>query len=176
MNSPYYADDRRKAIIGLRILSIITTLPVFPAVAWTMPAHADVINDGVGWGFNPWVLAASAFTFIWSTAVLVLRLGLNKPIHPGVYVAFDFVSFAALTAVTILMAMFIEPFFGSDYSCLRGTECGGLVLARVEWYAAIMSLICCATQLILFIWACWATDKDRKSKKHVKRKENAVAA
>lgn len=58
MNSPYYADDRHKAIIGLRILSIITTLPVFPAVAWTMHAHADVVNDGVGWGFNPGVLAA----------------------------------------------------------------------------------------------------------------------
>lgn len=57
MNNPYYADDCHKAIIGLRILSIITTLPVFPALAWTIPAHAKVMNDGISWGVNPWVLA-----------------------------------------------------------------------------------------------------------------------
>lgn len=61
MTNAYYADDSHKAIIGLRILSIITTLPVFPAVAWTMPAHDKVINDGVGWGINPGLLAAVRF-------------------------------------------------------------------------------------------------------------------
>ncbi|OJJ06605.1 hypothetical protein ASPVEDRAFT_75682 [Aspergillus versicolor CBS 583.65] len=176
MNNPYYADDSHKAIIGLRILSIITTLPVFPAVAWTIPAHAKVVNDGVDWGINPGVLAASAFTFLWTTTVLVLRLALKKPIHPGVYVSFDLLCFLSLAAVSIATAVLIEPFFGTDYTCLRGSECGGFVLAGVEWYAVIMSLICCVTEFILLVWACRATDKYRKSRKHAARKENAVAA
>jgi hypothetical protein len=27
-------------------------------VAWTIPAHAKVVNDGIDWGINPGVLAA----------------------------------------------------------------------------------------------------------------------
>ncbi len=76
---------------------------------------------------------------------------MNKPIHPGVYVGFDLTSFGFLTAVTIVMALFMEPFFGSEYSCLRGRECGGLVLARVEWYAAIMSFICWCVDLPTYL-------------------------
>ncbi|KAL2830839.1 hypothetical protein BDW59DRAFT_169998 [Aspergillus cavernicola] len=164
-SNPYYADDRHKTIIGLRLLSIATSLPVFPALAWAMSAHSDVFNDGVGIGLIPGVVAGTAYAFLWSCIVLVIHLAFRKPIHPGIYLAFDFIAFGLLASVTILMIIFIEPFLNSAYSCESGSSCKGEALRRVEWFEAVMALICCATHFVLFVWACWATDKDRKSKK-----------
>ncbi|KAL5337198.1 hypothetical protein BJX70DRAFT_370226 [Aspergillus crustosus] len=170
-SNPYYANDRHAVLIGLRTLSIITSLPVFPALAWAIPAHSGVANDGVGFSIIPGVVAATAYAFLWSTIVLILRLALNKPIHPGFYIGFDFFAFGIIASMTILMICFITPWVASDYNCEYSTpDCKGFTLRRVEWFGAIMALICCATHLVLFVWACWATDEDRKAKKLASRK------
>ncbi|KAL4865089.1 hypothetical protein BDV12DRAFT_175152 [Aspergillus spectabilis] len=169
-SNPYYANDRHSAIIGLRTLSIITSLPVIPALAWAIPAHDDVANDGVGYGLVPGVVAGTAYAFLWSTIALTVRLALHRSIHPGVYLAFDFIAFGLLASLAILMIIFIEPFVSSAYSCIHGASCAGDALRRVEWFGAIMALVCCATHFVLFVWACWATDQDRKIRKHALRK------
>ncbi|KAJ0417652.1 hypothetical protein BJY00DRAFT_289326 [Aspergillus carlsbadensis] len=160
--SPYYANDRHKALLSLRALSILTSLAALSTLAWTIPAHENVNNDGVGSGVTAGVVGSSAYAFLWSSTVLILRYILYIPIHPGVYLAFDFIAVGLLAGWTIVMVLFIEPFFNSSYTCTVGNDCAGGLLAKVEWFGAVMGLLCCAVHLGLFVWACWATDKERK--------------
>ncbi|KAL4914371.1 hypothetical protein BDW62DRAFT_220180 [Aspergillus aurantiobrunneus] len=163
--TPYYVDDRHWAIISVRILSIITSLPAFPALAWTIPAHNDVHTDSGGHSIVGGVVAGTAYAFLWSTIVLISRLAFHRPIHPGIYIAFDFIAFGLITSFTVLLMTFTEPYVDRSYTCRTGISCSGDTLRRVEWFGAIMALICCATHLGLFVWACWATDIVRKMKK-----------
>ncbi|CEL10424.1 hypothetical protein ASPCAL13543 [Aspergillus calidoustus] len=160
--SPYYANDRHRVLLSLRVLSILTSLAALSTLAWTIPAHENVSNDGVGSGVTPGVVASTAYAFLWSSTVLILRYILHTPIHPGVYLAFDFIAFGLLAGCTIVMVIMIEPFFNSSYACAVGNNCDGGLLARVEWFGAFMGLVCCAIHLGLFVWACWATDRERK--------------
>ncbi|KAL3455209.1 hypothetical protein BJX64DRAFT_78278 [Aspergillus heterothallicus] len=163
--SPYYADDRHKALVSLRALSILTSLATFPALAWIIPAHDHVINDGVGSGVTPGVVASTAYAFLWSTIVLILRYIVNISIHPGVYIAFDFLAFGLLAGWTIVMVLFIEPFVDMAYSCRSVDDCDGDLLRKVEWFGGVMGLVCCSVHFLLFVWACWAMDRERKSRR-----------
>ncbi|KAL3484171.1 hypothetical protein BJX62DRAFT_219089 [Aspergillus germanicus] len=163
--SPYYTNDRHRALLSLRALSILTSLAALSTLAWTIPAHENVSNDGVGSGVTPGVVASTAYAFLWSTTVLILRYIVHTPIYPGVYLALDFIAFGILAGCTIVMVIMIEPFFNSSYSCAGGIKCDGGLLARVEWFGAVMGLVCCAIHFGLFVWACWATHMERMLKK-----------
>jgi hypothetical protein len=60
--SPYYANDRHRALLSLRVLSILASLAALSTLAWTIPAHENVSNDGVGSGVTPGVVASVRLT------------------------------------------------------------------------------------------------------------------
>ncbi|KAL2812707.1 hypothetical protein BJX63DRAFT_432407 [Aspergillus granulosus] len=121
--SPYYANDRHKALLSLRVLSILTSLSAFHILAWATPAHMMLATT---------VLVGALRLVLSLLTVLTFRYGLNIPVHPGIYMAFDFIAVGLLAGWTIVMVLLIEPFSNLSYSCANGDHPSGGLLAKLE--------------------------------------------
>lgn len=79
-----------------------------------------------------------AYAFAWSAVALIVRLVFNRPLHAGIYIALDFLAFAAVVGSTISLLVVMEP-YGLDYQCVKD-PCATNV-GQVQAFGAAMSLL-----------------------------------
>lgn len=77
--------------------------------------------------------------------VVPIRLATPTPIHPAIYLTFDFIAWAGLLAMLIMYLLFMTVYNeGDGYSCsryYRGDECIGKLVADAEHFATAMAFL-----------------------------------
>ncbi|KAE8358935.1 hypothetical protein BDV27DRAFT_163123 [Aspergillus caelatus] len=153
--------DGHPAIFSLRIAAIVSAFTTLVVFAWAIKAHDHVYTDLNGASLCVMILATASYAVLWSLVPLTAWLLLRRSLHPGVYIAFDFIAFAAVFATTLVTMIVLTPIAEGGYSCRRSV-CIDTTLPKVEFFGFAMALLTSVLHFILFVWACWACDRHRK--------------
>ncbi|KAL4757817.1 uncharacterized protein BDW70DRAFT_105910 [Aspergillus foveolatus] len=161
--------------IYLRCLVLIASLAAVISFAYSQDAHdrGVVLTEDLGHHLVTPATGTTEYAFIWSLIILSIELSSPVAIHPGVYVAFDFLAWTAVaTGLSLYLAMH-EPYYtGDGYTCGRDyreyRDCDGKQIASVEHFGTAMGFLAVVIHFGFFVWACRATDKLRKSQRVLK--------
>ncbi|KAJ0426697.1 hypothetical protein BJY00DRAFT_339 [Aspergillus carlsbadensis] len=152
--------------LSLRFVTIIASLAAVISFGYTQGLHdRDVLTAAdLGHHIVTPVTGTTEYALVWSLIIFSVELATPGPIHPGIYIAFDFIAFAAVTVALCLYLAFMEPYYTGGYSCGRTEpDCDGKQAAYVEHFGTAVGFIAVIIHFGFFVWACRATDKLRKS-------------
>ncbi|KAI9375911.1 hypothetical protein BJX61DRAFT_41302 [Aspergillus egyptiacus] len=160
---------KQRLLTGFRAVAMIASLAAVIAFAYSQGQHdgGEVETSDLGHHVVTPATGTTEYGFIWSLVILSIELATPVPIHPGIYIAFDFIAFAAMTVGIALYLAIHEPYYSGDgYSCGRYyPECNGKQVANVEHFATAMGFLAVIIHFGFFVWACRAADKLRKSQR-----------
>ncbi|KAB8210981.1 hypothetical protein BDV34DRAFT_220155 [Aspergillus parasiticus] len=157
----YLSQDGHPAILSLRIAAIVSAFTTLAVFAWAVKAHDRVYTDLNGASLCVMILATASYAVLWSLVPLTVRLLLRRALHPGFYIAFDFIAFGAVFATTLVTMLVLTPAAEGGYAC-RKSACRDTTLSNVEFFGFAMALLTSVLHFVLFVWACWACDRQRK--------------
>ncbi|KAL4899843.1 hypothetical protein BDW74DRAFT_106508 [Aspergillus multicolor] len=159
--------------IGLRSIALVASLAGIIAFAYSQDLHdrGVVLTEDLGHHIVTPSTGTIEYSFIWSLIILSIELSNPLDLHPSLYVAFDFLAWAAVTVGLCLYLAIMEPYYtGDGYTCGRGyRDCNGKRVANVEHFGTAMGFLAVVIHFGFFVWACSAADKLRKSQ-HVSKK------
>ncbi|KAL4987370.1 hypothetical protein BDW68DRAFT_177860 [Aspergillus falconensis] len=170
MESPASSQWRAHRVsICLRSLALLASLAAVVAFAYSQDAHdrGVVVTQDLGHHLVTPATGTTEYAFIWSLIILSIELSSPTDLHPGIYVAFDLLAWAAVAAGVSLYLGVQEPYYtGDGYTC-GGVypDCDGKRVARVEHFGTAMGFLAIVIHFGFFVWACRATDKLRKSQR-----------
>ncbi|KAL3462255.1 hypothetical protein BJX64DRAFT_259516 [Aspergillus heterothallicus] len=181
MDSPAHIKWRSQRLsICLRFVTILASLAAVTSFGYTQDLHdRDVLTAAdLGHHLVTPATGTTEYALVWSLIIFSVELATPVPIHPGIYIAFDFIAFAALTVALSLYLAIMEPYFTGGYECGRlEPGCDGKQAANVEHFGTAMGFLAAIIHFGFFVWACRATDKLRKSQRVAKAPDlNKVAA
>ncbi|RJE24145.1 hypothetical protein PHISCL_03519 [Aspergillus sclerotialis] len=154
--------------LTVRILAGLSSLISFACFIYGQQAHETGLIDTADLGspFVSPVLYCVEFAFVWSLVVIPIQLSSPYPLHPGIYVTFDLLAWVTVIPIIIVFFLLMEPYFSDGgYSC-RSPDvwpCDGKSAAITEQVGSAFALFSAVLHFGLFVWACRATDKLRKS-------------
>ncbi|KAL4735128.1 hypothetical protein BDV11DRAFT_39893 [Aspergillus similis] len=158
--------------IYFRCLALVASLAAVISFAYSQDAHdrGVVLTEDLGHHLVTPATGTTEYAFIWSLIILSIELSSPVDIHPGIYVAFDFLAWAAVATGVSLYLGIQEPYYtGDGYACGRDyRECDGKRVASVEHFGTAMGFLAVVIHFGFFVWACRATDKVRKSQRVLK--------
>ncbi|KAL2851882.1 hypothetical protein BJY01DRAFT_107169 [Aspergillus pseudoustus] len=157
--------------ICLRFTTIIASLAAVISFGYTQGLHDRevVTSPDLGQHLITPVTGTTEYAFIWSLIIFSVELATPIPFHPGIYIAFDFIAFAAVSVALCLYLALMEPYFTGGYTCGRlEPDCDGKQAANVEFFGTAMGFVAVIIHFGFFVWACRATDKLRKSQRVAK--------
>ncbi|KAE8378993.1 hypothetical protein BDV26DRAFT_260375 [Aspergillus bertholletiae] len=160
-DSNYLLQDGHPAILSLRIAAIVSAFTSVIVFAWATKAHENVWIDFNGGSMCAIILGTASYAVLWSLVPLTARLLLRRSLRPGVYIAFDFIAWGAVFAATVVTMVMLVPIGVSGYSYLRSAGMD-TTLPKVECFGFAMALLTAVLHFVLFVWACWACDRQRK--------------
>ncbi|KAA8648667.1 uncharacterized protein ATNIH1004_004552 [Aspergillus tanneri] len=136
----------QRTSISLRVIATICSLATLIVFGWsqTMFESDMLVVEDLGNAMVSPITGAAEYTFIWSLVILSVELSLPIPIHPGIFIAFDLLAWAALVVTLILYLLLMQPYYISDgYSCgVNGRpDCNGKIVANVEHFGTAMACI-----------------------------------
>ncbi|KAJ5183958.1 hypothetical protein N7492_001574 [Penicillium capsulatum] len=150
--------DNHVALLAVNGASFLSSLAAIIAWAAAIVGHTSSdFREGI---LSAWFLTPLSFACTWSLLILVFRTFTRRPIHPGIYVAVDLLSWLAVLILTIFTILFL-PLRGIPKSC-RYSSCSGRTADQVAYFTVVMALLTAVLRFISFVWACWATDSRRK--------------
>ncbi|KAL2812334.1 hypothetical protein BDW59DRAFT_155311 [Aspergillus cavernicola] len=159
--------------ICLRFVAMFASLIAVITFGYSQGRHDndEVMVSDLGHHVVTPATGTTEYAFIWSLVIATIELSTPVPIHPGIYIAFDFIAFGAVTAAVIVYLLIQAPYYSGDgYSCGRDyPDCDGKQLANIEHFATAMALLAVVIHFGFFVWACRATDKLRKSRRVSKK-------
>ncbi|KAL2860969.1 uncharacterized protein BJX67DRAFT_386127 [Aspergillus lucknowensis] len=170
MESPAKAKwQTQRLSICLRSIAMVASLAAVVSFAYSQDLHDREVVETADLGHHVVTPATGTteYAFIWSLIILAVELATPVPIHPAIYIAFDFIAFAAVTVALCLYLALIEPYYSGDgYTCARlEPGCNGKQVANVEHFATAMGFLAVIIHFGFFAWACRATDKLRKTQR-----------
>ncbi|KAB8270439.1 hypothetical protein BDV30DRAFT_241432 [Aspergillus minisclerotigenes] len=157
----YLVQDGHPAILSLRIAAIVSAFTTLVVFAWAIKAHDRVYTDIDGASLCAMILATASYAVIWSLVPLTVRLLIRRTLHPGVYIAFDFIAYGAVFATTVVTMILLIPNAESGYA-YRKSAYIDTTLPKVEFFGFATALLTSVLHFVLFVWACWACDRRRK--------------
>ncbi|KAE8354336.1 hypothetical protein BDV28DRAFT_147170 [Aspergillus coremiiformis] len=157
----YLVQDGHPAILSLRIAAMVSAFTTIVVFAWALKAHDHVYTDVNGASLCIMILISATYAALWSLIPLTIRSLLHRALHPGIYIAFDFIAFGAVFSTTVLTMSILTVYAEGGYNC-RGYACRDTALANVEFFGFAIALVNSVLHLILFVWACWVCDYHRK--------------
>ncbi|KAL4994644.1 hypothetical protein BDV10DRAFT_188845 [Aspergillus recurvatus] len=174
MESPASTQWRaHRASICIRSIALVASLAAVIAFAYSQNVHdrGVVVTQDLGHHLVTPATGTTEYAFIWSLIILSIELSLPIDLHPGIYVAFDLLAWAAVATGVSLYLGIQEPYYtGNGYTCGRDyPECDGKRVASVEHFGTAMGFLAIVIHFGFFVLACRATDKLRKSR-HLSRK------
>ncbi|KAE8154637.1 hypothetical protein BDV25DRAFT_147583 [Aspergillus avenaceus] len=158
--------DSHPAIISIRLAAIATSFTALIIFAWATTAHHRVFTDTNGASLCGIILGPISYALLWSLVSLTILLVLRRSVHPGIYIAFDFIAFGAVLGATIPVMLIMVPVGEGGYPKLHGPG-KDTKLPKVEYFGYTTTLLNSVFHFILFVWACWACDYYRKRARKV---------
>ncbi|KAL2843569.1 hypothetical protein BJX68DRAFT_270064 [Aspergillus pseudodeflectus] len=150
----------------LRFVTIVASLAAVISFGYTQDLHdRDVLTAAdLGHPVIAPVTGTTEYALVWSLIIFSVELATPTPIHPGIYIAFDFIAFAAVTVALCLYLAIMKPYYTGGYTCGRTEpDCNGKQAAYVEHFGTAVGFVAVIIHFGFFVWACRATDKLRKS-------------
>ncbi|RDW76863.1 uncharacterized protein DSM5745_06855 [Aspergillus mulundensis] len=179
MESPASTQWRSHRLsICLRSVALVASLAGVIAFAYSQDLHdrGIVLTEDLGHHLISPATGTIEYSFIWTLIILSIELSTPLDLHPGLYVAFDFIAWAAVTVGLCLYLAIMQPYYtGDGYTCGRGYRCNGKRVANVEHFGTAMGFLAVLIHFGFFVWACRATDRLRKSRR-VSKKAAFVSA
>ncbi|KAF7585766.1 hypothetical protein BBP40_010153 [Aspergillus hancockii] len=167
----FFQHDNHPTIVSFRIAAIASAFTAVVVFAWATRAHQKlgIYADTDGAPLCGMILATTSYSLLWSMVPLTARLLLHRSLHPGVYVAFDFIAFGAVFATTIVTMILLIPAAEGGYACRGGGYgvCRNNTLSNVEFFGYAIALLDSMLHFVLFVWACWACHRHRKQPRKI---------
>ncbi|KAF5854934.1 hypothetical protein ETB97_010613 [Aspergillus alliaceus] len=82
----------------------------------------------------------SLYAIIIGTCAVDNQSLLHRPLHPGIYIAFDFIAFGAVFATTVVTMAILTPAAEGGHAC-RGYACRDSILSIVEFFGSSIALL-----------------------------------
>ncbi|KAL2812952.1 hypothetical protein BJX63DRAFT_395310 [Aspergillus granulosus] len=158
----------------LRFVTIVTSLAAVISFGYTQGLHdRDVLTAAdLGHHLITPVTGTTEYALIWSLIIFSIELATPIPTHPGIYIAFDFIAFAAVAVALSLYLALMEPYLTGGYDCGRlEPGCDGKQAANIEHFGTAMGFLAVIIHFGFFVWACRATDKLRKGQQVAKAQD-----
>ncbi|RJE26376.1 hypothetical protein PHISCL_01263 [Aspergillus sclerotialis] len=158
--------------LAFRSIALISSLISWACLIYADQEHerGDISNGDLSTPFVSPVLYCVEFAFVWSLIAIPIQFSSPYGIHPGIYVTFDPLSWISILITTIFYFILMIPYSmlynsAARYSCRSPafTLCNGEAVAITELVAAAFALLSVILHFGLFVWACRATDKLKKS-------------